>query len=219
MSQLLRIDVYFDFICPWCLIGKRQLDKALALLREEAPDVAVELRWRGVQLLPQLPAGGMPFDEFYVRRLGSPAAVRERQAMVLQAAALAGAAVDFSRIRVMPNTADAHRVFEAACAAATPEQAGALLERLFAAHFSDGAYLGDGAFLVAEAVACGVPEAALSQALRGGHHPYVPQSPPVAETTGGVPCFVINDWLSVSGAQSPRILLSALRQALDAAHA
>jgi predicted DsbA family dithiol-disulfide isomerase len=219
MSRLLRIDVYVDFICPWCLIGKRQLDKALALLRESEPGVAVELRWRGVQLLPQLSAGGMPFDEFYVRRLGSPAAVRDRQATVLQAAALAGAAVDFSRIRVMPNTADAHRVFEAACAAATPGQAEALLERLFAAHFSEGADLGDGALLVAEALACGVPQAALSQALRGGHHPYRPQTPPVAETTGGVPCFVIDDRLTVSGAQSPRILLSAMRQALDASPA
>jgi predicted DsbA family dithiol-disulfide isomerase len=219
MNRLLRIDVYFDFICPWCLIGKRQLDTALAMLRESEPGVAVELRWRGVQLLPQLSAGGMPFDEFYVRRLGSPAAVRDRQATVLKAGALAGAAIDFSRIRVMPNTADAHRVFEAAGAAATPDQAEALLERLFAAHFSDGANLGDGAFLVAEALACGVPPAALAQALRGGHHPYVPQTPPVAETTGGVPCFVLNDWLSVSGAQSPHILLSAMRQALEAAHA
>jgi predicted DsbA family dithiol-disulfide isomerase len=219
MSRTLRIDVYVDFICPWCLIGKRQLDKALAQLLESDPDVDVELRWRGVQLLPQLPAGGVPFEEFYIRRLGGPAAVRERQAMVLQAAAAAGATVDFAKIRVMPNTADAHRVFEAACAAATPEQAEALLERLFAAHFSDGADLGDGAFLLAEAAACGVPPAALSQALRGAHHPYLPQSPPVAEAAGGVPCFVLNDLLSVSGAPPRRILLSAMRQALGAANA
>jgi predicted DsbA family dithiol-disulfide isomerase len=215
MSRTLCLDVYFDFVCPWCLIGKRQLAKALAQLRDADPDVNIVLRWRGVQLLPQVPAGGAPFDEFYVRRLGSACAVRERQAMVLQAAGAAGAAVDFTNIRVMPNTADAHRVFEAACTVAMPEQADALLERLFAAHFSGGADLGDGARLLAEAAACGVPQAQLSHALRGAHHPYVPQSAPGLDATGGVPCFVINGGLRVNGAQSPRILLSAMHQALD----
>jgi predicted DsbA family dithiol-disulfide isomerase len=214
MSHRLHIDVYFDFICPWCLIGKRQLSTALARLAHTDPEVAVTVRWRGVQLLPQLPARGLPFVEFYVRRLGSPDAVRERQAMVLQAAASAGAAVDFARMPVMPNTADAHRVFEAACAVAAPAQADALLDRLYAAHFTGGADLGDGARLLAEAVACGIDTASLAPALLGGAHPYVPRSAPVAEAGGGVPCFVINDRFSVSGAQSPRILESAFRMAL-----
>jgi predicted DsbA family dithiol-disulfide isomerase len=214
MSDQLHIDVYFDFICPWCLIGKRQLAKALAQLRETDPGVAVTVRWRGVQLLPQLPPSGMPFDDFYVRRLGSASAVRERQAMVLQAAASAGAAVDFARMPVMPNTADAHRVFEAACTVATPAQADALLERLYAAHFTGGADLGDGARLLAEAAACGIGQARLEQALLGGQHPFTPQAAPVAEASGGVPCFVFNNRFSVSGAQSPRILESAMRQAL-----
>jgi predicted DsbA family dithiol-disulfide isomerase len=219
MSRRLVVDVYFDFVCPWCLIGKRQLATALAQLRATDPDVNVLLRWRGVQLLPQVPAGGLPFDEFYLRRLGSAAAVRERQAMVLRAAGAAGAEVDFASIRVMPNTADAHRMFEAACATASPDQADALLERLFAAYFSGGADFGDGAWLLAEAAACGVAgkaASAMQQALLGASHPYVPQSPPGVEATGGVPCFVIDGAMSVSGAQSPRILLSAMRQALAA---
>ena len=51
----LSIEVYFDFICPWCLIGKRQLDQALAQLRVAQPEVQVAVSWRGVQLLPALP--------------------------------------------------------------------------------------------------------------------------------------------------------------------
>jgi predicted DsbA family dithiol-disulfide isomerase len=215
MSRTLQVDVFFDFVCPWCLIGKRQLDQALAQLRASDPDVAVTVRWRGVQLLPQAPQGGWPFMEFYIRRLGSEPAVRARQAMVLQAAATTGVAIDFPGMHVMPNTADAHRVFEAACAAA-PDKADALLERLFAAHFTGGANLGDGEWLLAEAAACGVPRAALANALQGAQQAYEEPPLPGPAPSGGVPCFVFDGYLSLSGAQPPATLLAAARKALSA---
>ncbi len=213
MSRLLAVDVWFDFICPWCLIGKRQLDKALALLRQSEPQVQVAVRWHGVQLLPQAPAEGWPFMEFYVRRLGSEAAVRQRQAMVLDAAHAAGVELDFGRLRLMPNTADAHRLFAAACTAGTPEQANALLERLFAAHFSDGADLGAPATLLAAADACGLP-AALGGVLCGADEPYAPPAGSVPDPLSGVPCFEFDGWLALSGAQPPAALLAAMRRAL-----
>ena len=70
MSRRLRIDVFFDLICPWCLIGKRQLERALVQLRANQADVEVELVWHGVQLLPDMPVQGEPFAEFYRQRLG-----------------------------------------------------------------------------------------------------------------------------------------------------
>jgi predicted DsbA family dithiol-disulfide isomerase len=215
MSRTLHIDVFFDFICPWCLIGKRQLGEALAQLRASDPDVEVTVRWRGVQLLPQAPQEGWPFMEFYIRRLGSEPAVRARQAMVLQAAATAGVQLDFPGMHVMPNTADAHRVFEAACAAA-PDKADALLERLFAAHFTGGANLGDGAWLLDQAEACGVPRAALATSLQGAEQGYEEPFVQGPAPSGGVPCFVFDGYFSLSGAQPPAMLLAAARKALAA---
>jgi predicted DsbA family dithiol-disulfide isomerase len=219
MSGSLTVDVWFDFICPWCLIGKRNLSAALELLRAQQPDVDVQVRWHGTQLLPHLPPRGRPFMEFYIDRLGSEHAVRSRQAMVLEAVRAAGAVVDFTRIGVMPNTADAHRVFEAASALGTPAQSETLLERLFAAHFSGGADLSDSAVLMLEAAECGFDPQALAHALRGGQHPYVPAVPTSVDATGGVPFYVLNNWLSVSGAQPPALLLSAMKRALETAPA
>jgi predicted DsbA family dithiol-disulfide isomerase len=214
MSRSLRIEVWFDFICPWCLIGKRQLGRALALLRESDPDVVPEVRWRGVQLLPQAPGEGWPFMDFYIRRLGSEAAVRERQAMVLDAARAAGAELDFTAIRVMPNTANAHRLFAAAEALGTPAQLDALLERLFAAHFSRGADLGASEVLLAEAAACGLPLGSLVSALEQDGRAFAPASMP--DPGGGVPSFVFEGNYYISGAQPPGRLHAAMRQALEA---
>ena len=88
MKRSLSIDVYFDFICPWCLIGRRQLQAALAQFKAAQPEVEVNLAWQGVQLLPELPFDGQPFAEFYRRRLGSDQAVRQRQAQVRAASTL-----------------------------------------------------------------------------------------------------------------------------------
>ncbi|UUZ76020.1 DsbA family protein [Polaromonas sp. P1(28)-13] len=69
MTQKLSIDVYFDLICPWCLIGKRHLNQALAELVQMAPGIEVSVNWHSVQLVPGVPAEGLDFVEFY---LGSP---------------------------------------------------------------------------------------------------------------------------------------------------
>ena len=88
----LIIDVAYDVICPWCWIGKRHLDAALAELRVQRPNAAVQIRWQPVQLLPQMPIEGIPFLAFYIPRLGSFEAVHSRQAQVRSAAEPAGLA-------------------------------------------------------------------------------------------------------------------------------
>lgn len=209
MSQPLSIEVFFDFICPWCLIGKRQLERALARLCASRPDVEVELEWHGVQLLPDLPAAGVPFAEFYLRRLGSEQAVRMRQAQVREAAAAAGVDIDFARILCMPNTADAHRLLQRATAIGSAAQVEDLLECLFAAYFHNGEDLGDPATLLAIAEDCGFATTDLADALRGDGAPFF------GEAAGGVPCFVFDRQLTVSGAQSTEVLLGAMHAALQ----
>ena len=212
MSRSLRIDVFFDFICPWCLIGKRQLERALVQLRASQPDVEVNLAWHGVQLLPHMPVQGEPFAEFYLQRLGSTEAVRMRQAQVQQAAAAAGVAVDLQRISKMPNTADAHRLLERAMQLGNPAQCEALLERLFAAYFQQAENLGDTATLLSIAESCGFARSAVHDCLLADGSPFVSSS--ASAPSGGVPYFVFNRRLAVSGAQPAEVLLGAMQRAI-----
>ena len=127
----LVIDFHFDLICPWCLIGKRHLDAALAALHAELPQLAIELRWHGHELLPDLPPGGVPYQAFYERRLGGAAAVTARRAQVQAAAQQAGLVLAFERIRTMPNTRLAHCLLDCVRRHGTPAQLAALIDALF----------------------------------------------------------------------------------------
>ena len=205
----LSIEVYFDFICPWCLIGKRQLDQALAQLRVAQPEVQVAVSWRGVQLLPALPVQGEDFHDFYLRRLGSEQAMGLRQAQVRQAAASVGVELDFGNIPRMPNTADAHRLWQRACQLGSPAQLDELLEWLFACHFLHGGDLGDGATLLGLAEAAGFGSADLVSCLQGDGTPFHCDLPGAAQQ--GVPSFVMGKGLTLSGAQPVAQLLASLR--------
>ncbi|MBV6823404.1 DsbA family oxidoreductase [Pseudomonas sp. PD9R] len=210
MSLRLRIDVYFDFICPWCLIGKRQLEIARELLRAEQPDVQISTVWHGVQLLPELPVKGEPFSQFYLKRLGNADAVHMRQAQVQQAAAGVGLAIDLSGIATMPNTADAHRLLERINLLGNSEQIDALLERLFAAYFQYGEDLGCRETLIAIAQSCGFDAGAVADCLHDDGRPFVGNPGPVS----GVPCFQFDRQLKVLGAQPAEALLGAMRETL-----
>ncbi|MFJ3366802.1 DsbA family oxidoreductase [Pseudomonas sp. NPDC086251] len=210
MSRRLRIDVFFDFICPWCLIGKRQLEHAQVQFRSRHPEVQISTVWHGVQLLPQVPVHGEPFADFYRQRLGNDDAVAMRQGQVQQAAAAVGLRIDFSRITTMPNTADAHRLFERVSAQGNAVRTDILLERLFAAYFQKGEDLGCRETLLAIARSCGIEAEAVADSLKsdGSHFDGFPGA------AGGVPSFQFDRRLSVVGAQPAEALLGAMRQAL-----
>lgn len=214
MKRVLSIEVFFDFICPWCLIGQRHLQVALEQLRVEQPDAEVSVRWRGVQLLPDMPVTGQPFEAFYRKRLGSDEAVRVRQAQVRAAAQAAGVDIDFSRITRMPNTGDAHRLLQRAMALGDTQVVEALLARLFAAYFEQGKDLGDPVTLLHIARDCGLSPTQIADCLRGDASPFMGGN---AHAADGVPCFVLNQRRAVSGAQPPAVLLAAMREALDEA--
>jgi predicted DsbA family dithiol-disulfide isomerase len=210
MSRSLHIDVFIDFICPWCLIGKRQLEQAMAKLRSAQPDVEIALAWHGVQLLPHLPAQGEPFAEFYLKRLGSVETVRKRQAQVQQAAAAAGLSIDLGSIGKMPNTADAHRLLERCAALGTPAQRDALLERLFAGYFHHGEDLGCSDTLLAIAQACGFDREDVVDCLHGNGSPFIGNP----RGASSVPYFQFDRNLALTGAQPAEVLLGAMCEAL-----
>lgn len=210
MSRALRIDVAFDFVCPWCLIGKRQLKRAVVQLQQSLPQQVVSIDWQSVQLLPQIPAAGEPFAEFYRKRLGSDAAVRLRQAQVQEAGAAVDLQFDFARIARMPNTADAHRLLRGAIELGSPEQRDRLLERLFAAHFRLGEDIGDANTLLSIAETCGYPREEMARVLYRDGRPF--QAPGVSASS--VPQFVFDGRLLLSGAQPVELLLRGMREAL-----
>ncbi|SEN54091.1 Predicted dithiol-disulfide isomerase, DsbA family [Pseudomonas sp. ok272] len=210
MSGRLRIDVFFDFICPWCLIGKRQLERAQDLLRIQQPDVEITTVWHGVQLLPHLPVQGEPFADFYLNRLGSAEAVTMRQAQVQQAAAAVELPIDLSRIVTMPNTADAHRLLARVSVQGNAAQRDALLERLFAAYFQNGEDIGCRETLIAIARSCGFDADAVADCLQGDASPFVG----TCGAANGVPSFQFDRRLTVVGAQPAQALLDAMCEAL-----
>ena len=212
MKQLLSVEVFFDFVCPWCLIGQRHLQAALLLLQREQPQVQVHLQWRGVQLLPGLPAEGVPFHTFYLQRLGSEQAVRERQAQVRAAASVVGEDIDFSRIRRMPNTGNAHRLLQRASRLLDAAQLEALLAQLFVAYFHQGRDLGDSRVLLGIAQRCGLQAAQIADGLRDDGSPFLAGA---GRAGSAVPRFRFNQGPLVAGAQPAELLFAAMREALQ----
>jgi predicted DsbA family dithiol-disulfide isomerase len=210
VSRRLQIDVFFDFICPWCLIGKRQLEHAQVQFLSRHPDVKIATVWHGALLLPQLPVQGEPFADFYRKRLGNADAVTMRQAQVQQAAGAVGLAIDLSRIETMPNTADAHRMFERVSELGNTAQREMLLERLFAAYFLRRENLGCRETLLDIARSCGVDTNVVLDCLKGDGTPF--EGSP--DATSGVPSFQFDRRLTVIGAQPAQALLAAMNQAI-----
>lgn len=206
MKQALRIDVWFDLICPWCLIGHRQLQAALHAWRQLNPDGQVDVHWHSVQLLPDVPPQGWPFAAFYTQRLGGEAAVQARQAQVLAAAQAAGASMRFDRIQTFPNSAAAHHLYQQSRQWLTPDAHDGLLCKLFAAYFEHGHDLNNPQVLRELGRSAGVPESALQLCLEEA-----PSLEPCE--VPGVPFFLINRRHGLSGAQSPQALLAAMTQA------
>ncbi|HEY4081634.1 MAG TPA: DsbA family protein [Burkholderiaceae bacterium] len=198
----LRIDIHIELICPWCQIGKRQFERARALLLAERPDVRIDVYWHLQTLLPDLPEEGLPYAQFYEHRLGSASAVAVRQAQVQRAGRAVGLDFNFERIERMPHTGLAHALLRDAAVQLAPEAYERLLDQLFAAHFQLGASLSDAHLLEALAQDFGLECA--------GDMP--PASKP--RSVPGVPYLIVNRSDVMSGARPAEELLALMHQAL-----
>lgn len=220
MTTQLDLTVYFDFVCPWCLIGKRHLQTALDQLKKGRPDVTVRIDWRTHQLLPDIPGQGVDYEVFYVNRLGSPAAVAVRREQVREAARGADLELAFEKIGLMPNTLRAHQLVELAAPQGSPEQLARLIDRVFTAYFMEGRNIGDTAALATLAAEVGYAAKPLIAGLADPdrQRQFARQlAAPPRHQVSGVPFFVFNDRLAASGARPPSDLLAAMTQALESA--
>lgn len=202
MSEPMRIEVVFDAICPWCYIGHKRLERALA----HHGEIDVERVWRPFLLNPEMPSGGMPRGEYLTRKFGSEYRARR----IFEAISEAGADEDirfaFDRITRTPNTVQAHRLVQWA---AGPLQT-ALVERLFQGYFLEGEDLGDTVTLVALAKDAGLDAREAAAYLAGGENVELVHAENLrAHRAGisGVPCFTLNSRYAIAGAQEPEVFL------------
>ena len=213
----LPIDVWSDIACPWCYIGKRNLDAALALL-DDSDDVdpnVVSVDFHSYLLAPDTPPEtDAPEIDFLVQSKGMPAEqVRQMFAHVTQVAADAGLHYDFDIAR-HANTRKAHELLH--YAKSVGRQAD-MAERLFAAHFTEGKHIGGIDELADLAAEIGLDRDDVEKALRAGTYAdAVDADLEQASAYGisGVPFFVIDGRYVVSGAQPPEVLAQAIGQVL-----
>ncbi|MZR30389.1 disulfide bond formation protein DsbA [Sneathiella sp. DP05] len=201
----MKIDIVSDTVCPWCFIGKRKLEAALAA----RPDLEVEIAWHPFQLHPDMPAGGADRKEFTAQKFGSA----ERAKELYDNIKVAGQAVDipfnFEKIKRSPNTLDSHRLIRWAYSAGCQD---ALVEILFRRFFIDGEDIGDHAVLIAAAEEAGMDKTLVAELLeKGADRELVSEEDTRARQMGvsGVPFFILNDKYAVSGAQDPAAFLAA----------
>ncbi len=211
-----RIEIVSDFVCPYCWLGKKRLEAALAL----RPDVRAALVWRPFELDPAVPAGGVPYLDFMRGLFGvTPEADARREqawAGLAEAGRAVGADYRFHDIKTRPNTLDAHRLVRWA---AGENKANDVADALFAANFRDGRDIGGIETLSAIAGEAGMDGAAVRARLqsdedKGAVRAEEDQFRRMGVT--GVPTFIIERRVALSGAQDPQILAQAMDRALAA---
>jgi predicted DsbA family dithiol-disulfide isomerase len=203
-----HIDVVSDVVCPWCYIGKRRLEAAIAL----APDVNVAINWRPYFLNDWIPREGIDRQTYLETKFGSVeryAVIAER---VAAAAAIEGLTYAHDKIGRQPNTLDCHRLILWSRSATDPAK---MKQRLMDLYFAEGADLTDPKQLIQAAVDVGMDGDLVRRLLASDADiDRIEGEASAAKEAGidGVPCFVFGGSVIVTGAQSPEYLASAIER-------
>lgn len=210
MSEPITIDVVSDVICPWCFLGKRRLDKAVAALLSQP----LQVRWRPFQLDPSIPKAGVPRQAYLEAKFG-PARLAELHKPLVTAGEREGIAYAFDKIKVTPNSLDAHRLIRWAH---THNLQGEMVERLFSLYWLEGADIGAREVLIKAAVDVGLDGTLVAQLLQSEADldaviAEINQASEIGIT--GVPTYILAGRYGVVGAQSAEVLTSAIMRAMS----
>ena len=206
----LRIDIVSDAICPWCYIGKRQLERALATLASEGLHFSVH--WNPFQLNPDMPKEGRDRAAYRAMKFGSAERARQLDERVGTAAANVGLHFRQDLMLRTPNTIDAHRLIWLAGREGVQDAA---MEAMFAAYFIQGRDIGDADVLADCAAEAGMDRAAVADFLAGD---VAAQEMLAADRAAreagvnGVPSFFLDGYGLFSGAMPAETMVEALRK-------
>jgi predicted DsbA family dithiol-disulfide isomerase len=205
----LAVDVISDVICPWCYLGKRRLESAVA-----AFDGPVKVRWLPFQLNPTIPKEGVSRREYRTKKFGSWERSLELDAQVAAAGKAEGIHFAFDRIERTPNTLDAHRLIWLADIDGVQD---AVVEALFRAYFTDGRDISNRHTLLDLVAGAGLGRSKAEGVLNSaGGQEAIREANELARRVRveGVPFFIINGKVALSGAQPPDAFVSAFKQAI-----
>lgn len=205
-ETVITIDIVSDTVCPWCYVGKRRLERALAA---KSDDIKVMIGWRPFQLNPEMPEGGMDRRDYLEAKFGGKDGAKKVYSAIAEAGESEGLSFDFSQMARQPNTVNSHRLIDYACHKGSQDD---VVEALFQAYFVDARDIGDIDELVAIGVAAGLEEADLRSYLESDDDiDRIKAEDAMARQMGvqGVPCFIINRKYAISGAQDPAVFLQA----------
>jgi predicted DsbA family dithiol-disulfide isomerase len=200
----MQLDVVSDTVCPWCYIGKRRLDEALAIRGREG----IALNWRPFQLDPSIPEGGLDRKTYMEKKFGAdPDRVRGIGRAIQEHGEALGIVFNFDRIERSPNTLDSHRLIRWAGTAGCQDQ---VVETLFRRYFTDGEDIGRHEILLDAAAEAGMDTDIVADLLnRGVDRELIRREDMQARHIGiqGVPSFVINGKWVMVGAQDTATLV------------
>ena len=208
---MIKLDILSDPICPWCYIGKANLDRAL----EAHPDHPFEIEWHPFQLNPDMPEAGMDRRDYLEAKFGGKEQAVQVYARIAEAAEAAGLEIDFGAIQRTPNTLDAHRLIHWAGLEGrqTP-----VVAAMFRAYFKDGRDLGDVDVLADIADSAGLDAAMMRQLLQGdADKDDIRARDAWAREKGvtGVPTFIVGQQHAVPGAQPAELWGQVIAEILE----
>lgn len=212
-SPNVTVDVVSDVVCPWCFIGKKRIEEAIAL----KPDIAVTLRFHPYFLNDWIPREGISREQYLITKFGSVERYAQIAERVKAAAADEGLVYAPDRISRQPNTTDCHRLI---LWADKSGNAARMKQRLMDLYFTEGGDLTSNDVLAQAAADVGLDRAEISRLLATEQDiDAVTQQAQAAKDSGidGVPCFIFGGVFAVSGAQSPDYLAGAIERAAEQA--
>ncbi|MFC5470321.1 DsbA family protein [Cohnella suwonensis] len=206
----MKIDVYSDMVCPWCRIGKKNMNDAIEAWSGQS-DQSVEVSYHAYQLDPSLPVEGLPFDSVMEKKMGGKERLRPMLQRVTDAGAAVGVTFNFDNVKRMPNTVLAHRI----TALLPQEDEEHWIEAVMKAYFEDGRDIARLDVLLEIAGELGLDPAEAKALLEKGEGlDAVERDQQSAQTIGitGVPFFIINNKFALSGAYPSAQFLEAFKK-------